>query len=348
MQLKRRGAILSQASIWSLVWLGFLFLLNKEGNYQADFWWNALRGILGVFVVVYVNLIVLIPRYYIKKNKIVYIFLSATLLFAVVSIIHSDRMPWNLKEEKYIAPESVISLEENDSDFRWLIRNLPPLFISLLGSSFVALTIYANKKESDALYLRESQLETELLFLKSQINPHFLFNTIHNIYALTVIQSEAAPEQLLRLSEILRYMLYDSNEDLVDLKREIENLQNYIGLAQLKDSKGLDVQFDIKTDDEQILIAPLLLIPFVENAFKHSQIEDLKKGFIHIQLESNTRTFSFKVTNSVPKTNYSKDQVGGIGLVNVRKRLSLLYPERHELLIQSNRDEFFTHLKLKL
>lgn len=345
---KQGRSIAVQAAVWSLVWFCFLLLLNKEESLTTNFWWGALKSTLGIFLVVVFNLQYLIPVYYLNKKKLHYYIISGLMLLSVAFGLHSDYMPWNSEKEVTFVDERVFESATNDNNLRWLIRNLPPLFISLLGSSFIALTAYANKKESDALNLQKSQLETELMFLKSQINPHFLFNTIHNIYALTVIQSKEAPEQLLKLSGILRYMLYDSNAEFVSLKKEIENLKNYISLAQLKDSQGLDIEFTIEVEDQNALVAPLLFIPFVENAFKHSQIEDLHKGFIRILLESVPGTLFFSVENSRPEKPYSKDNVGGIGLVNIRKRLHLLYPDKHDLQIQSGQEHYAIHLELEV
>jgi LytS/YehU family sensor histidine kinase len=260
--------------------------------------------------------------------------------------IHSDILPWNQKQGR---AETIYDNADNRQEvhnLRWLVRNLPPLFICLLGSSFVATSSYARKKEQEAILQEKSKLETELKFLKSQINPHFLFNTLHNIYTLTVLQSQEAPEQLLKLSDLLRYMIYDSNEERVPLKREIEYLNNFMGLAQLKDSQSIDIRFDLDLEDTDLVIAPLLFIPFIENAFKHSQYEDLDRGFIHISIKSSQNIVSLTVENSVPQSKFRKDAVGGIGLANVRQRLNLLYPKKHKLEIDDNEPTFRVKLEL--
>lgn len=233
-----------------------------------------------------------------------------------------------------------------DINLRWLIRNLPVLFIGLLGSSLISINQYVHEKEKETAQLVKSQLETELKFLKSQINPHFLFNSLHNIYASTVIKSDVASEQLLKLSDILRYMLYDSNEESVSLSRKITYLKNYLDLAQLKDSNGLDVRFVVKGDDKGVNVAPLLFVPFVENAFKHSQVEDLKNGFIHIRLEIISSALVFEVVNSKPKINYNKDKIGGIGLKNIQQRLKLLYLNKYKLVIKDDETTYKVHLEL--
>jgi LytS/YehU family sensor histidine kinase len=237
---------------------------------------------------------------------------------------------------------------ESNNNFRWLVRNLPPMFICLLGSSLLAVGRYARLKENEAIMQEKSKLETEVKFLKSQINPHFLFNSLNNVYALTITRPDQASDQLLKLSDILRYMLYDSNVDRVPLKREIKYLKNYLSFAQLKDSRGMDIRFDVEILDVNLTIAPLLFIPFVENAFKHSQIEDLKNGFIHINLRSMKNYLIFEVENSIPIKKYVKDELGGIGIRNVQQRLEILYPGKHFLDIKNTGRTFKVQLKIEL
>lgn len=269
--------------------------------------------------------------------------------------IHSDGLPWNQKEkfgiEEHREKDNGIKKkshfdQEESINVRWLVRNLPPLFICLLGSSLLSVSSFASQKEKEAIQLERNNLETEIKFLKSQINPHFLFNSLHNIYALTIINSEQASNQVLKLSDILRYMLYDSNEETVALEREVEYLKNYLGLAQLKDKRGMDINFDVDVEAMNVHVAPLLFIPFVENAFKHSQIEDLQNGYIHIALKTAGHQLTFTVDNSKPKIPYKKDEVGGVGLSNIKQRLKLLYPEKHTLDIEETEDRFKITLEL--
>jgi two-component system LytT family sensor kinase len=216
----------------------------------------------------------------------------------------------------------------------------------LWGSTLVELTLYVSSKEKAILSIEKEKLDTEIKFLKSQINPHFLFNVLNNIYSLTVIKSDKAPENLLRLSGMLRYMLYDSNEEKVALGKEIEYLENYIKLAELKDSRGLKIQVALDKSQPNLRIAPLLFIPFVENAFKHSKIEDLKNGFININLSVSNDHLVFNIENSIPNIRISKDDVGGIGLANTKQRLHLIYPDKHFLDISDDRSTYSVILNI--
>ena len=153
----------------------------------------------------------------------------------------------------------------------------------------------------------------------------------------------------MQLSEILRYMVYDSNEEKVPLKNEINYIRNFVDLKLLKDSRGMDVELNLDSSAESLMIAPLLLIPFVENAFKHSKIENLNNGYIKINLIADSQWMEFKVINSIPEHNFTKDEVGGVGLENTKKRLELLYPNgQHELKINPTDDRFEVILKISV
>jgi len=237
---------------------------------------------------------------------------------------------------------------QNNSGIRWF-REFIHLLVAFLGSTVIGITRFANKKEKEAIYLQNEKLETELKFLKSQINPHFLFNAMNNIYSLAVIQAPKTPECVMQLSEILRYMVYDSNEAYVSLKNEINYIENFIDLQLLKNSKGMNVQLDLDKSAPNLQIAPLLFIPFVENAFKHSEIESLQDGFIKISLKVFEKEIAFKVINNKPKEEFTKDRVGGVGLTNTKKRLALLYPDNQHSLIINDSDEYFeVNLKIIL
>ncbi|MEM8888841.1 MAG: histidine kinase [Bacteroidota bacterium] len=355
MEIASTKNILTQILIWGLGWLFILLILNNGDEFGANFWRRAILMVIGASIVVFLNLKWLLPQLYFQKKKVAYFLSAASIILIVVWGMHSDYVPWNQKEkqgiERFKEKEAEEEIEnsyyqEAESSFPWLVRNIPPLLISLLGSSLLSFSRFASEKEKALMQVEKAKLETEIKFLKSQINPHFLFNTLHNIYGLTIIQSDRASDQVLKLSNILRYMLYDSNEGKVPLKREVEYLKNYMELAQLKDSRGMDIHFELGEVNEHLNVSPLLFIPFVENAFKHSQIEDLKNGYIHIHLNTKGIRLIFEVDNSKPQEAYSKDKIGGIGLKNIQQRLELLYPNKHDLQIKETEASF--NIKLEL
>jgi two-component system, LytTR family, sensor kinase len=173
---------------------------------------------------------------------------------------------------------------------------------------------------------------------------------LNNLYALTLKKSDDAPEIVIKLSEMMRYMLYDCNEKQVLLSKEIEYLQNYLDLERLRQHKTTDIQFDVIGDIGQQTIAPLLFIPFLENSFKHGITNALEASFIHIRLTARGNQVEFDIENSrpaqLPSTGMKRS--GGIGLVNVKRRLQLLYPEAYQLDIQENPDTYHVTLKINI
>ncbi|HXI00461.1 MAG TPA: sensor histidine kinase [Sphingobacteriaceae bacterium] len=195
---------------------------------------------------------------------------------------------------------------------------------------------FVNEKERRGL--ENEKLIAELAFLRSQINPHFLFNCLNNIYSLSYQKSEKTPEAILKLSEIMRYMLYESNDPRVDLGKEIRYLENFIELQKLRFKSDFYVQLNIEGSNVHQQIVPLVLISFVENAFKHGVITDPENP-IKINIVIDIGRLIFMIENKTSVQN--KDVTGGIGLSNVRRRLDLLYPEKYTLDITHN-DGFYT------
>ena len=193
-------------------------------------------------------------------------------------------------------------------------------------------------------------MQSELKFLKSQINPHFFFNTLNNLYALTLKKSDLAPEIVLRLSEMMRYMLYESNEKEVSLEKEINYVINYIELEKLRQGERFQINFDIKGAPKQQKIAPLMFIPFLENSFKHGLDSHIKAGYVNAQLTLNEASVSLDIKNSKPKNvqPIKASKSGGIGLENVKRRLKLLYPNKHNLKINDATDFFHVALEINL
>ncbi len=183
---------------------------------------------------------------------------------------------------------------------------------------------------------QQAALEAELGLLKGQLHPHFLFNTLNNLYALTLNQSPRSPAVVIGLSEILRYMLYEANAETVFLKRDIEILQNYVALEKIRYEERLDLTFSANGILAEHKIAPLLILPLVENAFKHGASEKVGDAWINIDLHVKDGLLKFKISNSKPETRASvaiksPEERSTIGLANVRKRLEILYPSGHKL-----------------
>jgi len=198
--------------------------------------------------------------------------------------------------------------------------------------------------------IEQDNIASELRALKAQINPHFFFNTLNSIYSLSLDRSEKTPELILKLSELMRYMLYETRDDYVSMERQLDFLRNYIYLEKLRTEEKITIEMDIQGKETNIMVAPLLFIPFIENAFKHVAKEKGNPSFIRIFFDlSQPDKVLFNVKNK--KYNSAGPINGnneGIGLSNVRKRLNLLYPTKHKLIISDTGDVFDVSLTLEL
>ena len=206
---------------------------------------------------------------------------------------------------------------------------------------------YGSRQQQLNQQLVISNQAVELKSLKDQINPHFLFNTLNNLYGLTSSNPEKAGEVVMRLSQLMQYMLYEGSLTKVPLRKEIEYLQNYLALERIRYGPGLHLSFQISGSTSQIMIAPLLLLPFVENAFKHGLSRQLGEAWLQIQLSVSPNELIFKVENSKPETTV-QGTATGIGLPNVSKRLQLIYPDRHRLRQLNGVDSFLSTLTVGL
>lgn len=203
------------------------------------------------------------------------------------------------------------------------------------------------QEEQNSRRLRQVNLETELRFLKSQINPHFLFNSLNNLYALTLKKSDQAPELVLRLSNILRYVLYETGEGKVELQKEIQYLRDYIDLEKVRAGDRVDIRFEVEGNPEIFTIEPMLLLTFVENSFKHGVAGSVHKAWVDALLYCEEHKLVFTIRNNKPEITDANDrQHGGIGMDNIKKRLELLYPGKHELKVTDEPESFTVELTL--
>ncbi|MBT3243811.1 MAG: sensor histidine kinase [Bacteroidetes bacterium] len=208
----------------------------------------------------------------------------------------------------------------------------------------ISMNYYMEKQLKADLVLQ--QHSTELALLKAQINPHFFFNTLNNIYSLVYKKSDDAPEALLKLSEIMRYMLYETKTDLVPLEKELVHLENYLELEKLRVKDPSFISYKTKGDIKGIFVPPLLLLSFVENAFKHGKRKVDNPGII-IRLRVGIDELDFTVINYTLDNLPAKKQKEGIGLQNVSRRLELLYPDSHDLEITNIKNQYKVSLTLK-
>jgi LytS/YehU family sensor histidine kinase len=215
----------------------------------------------------------------------------------------------------------------------------------------IAATIKISKywfiKEQRNLQLQKENIESQLTILKAQVHPHFLFNTLNNLYSLTLTQSKTAPLVVTHLSELLRYMLYECNDKEVPLDKEIEALKKYVELEKLRYGNRIDVSFVCNGNTNKLFIAPLLLLPFVENSFKHGVSEQLDQCWINLHIYTEGTTLFFNLSNSFAGEKEA-GKTGGLGLQNIKQRLALIYPGQYDLSINQEEEIFNIRLVLSL
>ncbi|APY11923.1 hypothetical protein BWZ22_12095 [Seonamhaeicola sp. S2-3] len=344
--------LIIQAGLWLVI--GNIIWLNQDADVE----------ILKENLVVLIFQILLISALiYFAAPKL--LFKKKHLLFAVFSILLIGVSVWFLTNtfgmpleevqpkirpemRPHRAPEMrPPPLEMKKPPTQYLLYSLI-LSITYVLALSVEVYSYLKQKEKETINALNINLQNELKLLKSQINPHFLFNALNNIYTLAGIDSGKTQKSIIHLSDMLRYVLYECDQETVPLKKEIEYIENYLKLFALKSSKTYPISIKLNITNHAATIAPMLLIPFIENALKHSNIDDINNAFIKITIKANEKTLDFEVENSKPQKVIIKDKVGGIGLENVKKRLAILYPKKHQLAVSNNETIFKVKLHLQL
>ncbi len=296
-------------------------------------------------VAVYVNWFVLIPKI-LYKNKLGRYFLYLIFILIVLAIAHRYFMLyWGYPK---FFPQWMEGQEIQVFQLSRIVQNALIIVSPVAFTSGLKLFMdwYKQRKETEAL--RQEKKEAELKFLKAQTNPHFLFNSLNSIYGLALEKSEKTPSLILKLSDILSYTLYESGVPKVSLDKEVKLIENIIALEKERFEKRVEITFEKKGDFDQIEIPPLLLVPLVENAFKHGVKNEVHKGWINISLVVEKSQLFFKIENSIPeRTDFLEDE-RGLGLKNVSRRLELIYGENHSLQIKKTNNTFLVSLKIEL
>lgn len=319
-------------------------------QYSIDNWYIARKSILIYIIslilkeglllgIVYSNLLVLIPRFF-KEKKYLNYFLSVFIIglvytaFTIILIeqyLIGDIKNWILE----CSIQGKVSV-----DFLVGMRYFVISFLFYLIQQR-----YEEQQQITSILLEKTK--SDLNYLRSQINPHFLFNTFNNLYGLAIEKSEKTPEVILKLSDMMDYMLYESNELEVPLEKDIENLKNYMDIELLRQKNIKNISFQINGNITNQKVAPLLFLPLLENGFKHGVNTSIENGFLESSLQIDNTTITFKMKNNVSK-NYNNTLNRGIGLTNLLKRLDLTYPNRYRFETKTEDGIFYTFLQLKL
>jgi LytS/YehU family sensor histidine kinase len=219
---------------------------------------------------------------------------------------------------------------------------------SYILTSFLLFSLQEKQQQKERLDQVElEKLGTEIKYLRAQINPHFLFNTLNNLYGLSLERSEKTPEIILKLSQIMDYMLYESNDLKVYLKKDINNIENYIDIERIRQGNNAGILFEVKGEISNQVIVPLILLPLVENAFKHGVNTIIKGAYMHVSIEVNGADLSIDVKNNFKKSG-DEESREGIGLSNLQQRLDLFYPDAHTMEVEATNDDYHVNLKLRL
>ncbi len=332
------------------------FLLARRPNVVH------LLEILTILVIFYVNAYFFVPKFLEKRKYFKYI--TIVLISIFILSIGLSRIDYALKMDKL--NKNITKIENRNSEQKIdkpphnnfyakqkmyekrHKKHLRDIFL-VLTTVFAISSIYSfvrinSKQEKELRALEKEQLTSELSFLKSQINPHFLFNVLNSIYSLTLKKSDDAPNAVLRLSDLLRYMTYESEKTTAEIEKEIAYIQNYIKLQKMRLAKNSKVNVEIFNNYPSARIAPLILITFVENAFKHGILANGTTN-INIALKIQPKEIDFMVKNEYNELS-QKDSVSGIGIQNVKRRLDIIYPNKHSLKIEKTENEHTVSLKI--
>ena len=292
---------------------------------------RATGNMASMAVIFYLN-IFLVNRFLERRRYAIYLGLVLVAVLFMVGV----RVRFNL-----LFPEMPISeWLRGDQVNNWRVGALATNAGVLMISAIYQLILNRNAAARRTLELQASEQEAHLQFLKAQINPHFLFNTLNNIYSLATVRSDKTADMVLRLSNLLRYVIYDGQAEKLPLSKEVDQIREYIELFRMRSETPLDIRFEVAGDLSGVRLEPMVLIPIVENCFKHCDFEHNPEAFIHLSLQVEAQQIRFVAVNSKDDANRQKDSQGGVGLANIRQRLALKYPDRHQLEINGDKGRF--------
>lgn len=335
-EMKKR--VLYHVLFWLVYFLwGSYVTASYDGKFYRAFMNEVIQLPLKISVT-YFMMYYLLPKYVITK-KYQQLFFIFSLLVICSTLVFRLTMYTIIQPRFY--PESEIHF--------WNYGRILWGVFEIFSVAAIALSIKLYKSKYEDMQreqeLEKEKLKTELSFLKAQINPHFLFNTLNNIYALSLKNSPQTANSILKLSELLRFMVHDSSMQKIKLTDEIKIMNDYIELEQLRYGNRLSIVFETDSDNPNEMIAPLLLLPFVENSFKHGASEARFNSSINISLKLKKSILTFKVINTKEDEKYNEN---GIGLKNIRRQLELIYGKSHELEINNSAHLFEAYLKINL
>lgn len=337
-----RYRIVMHVSFWIAMVFYEVFIWGMVDNLYQEKLTTSLLELPIKITATYFTLYFLIDKFLVTKRYVTFLILLVLSMafFGVVLralnyyFIYPVYYPSGMNVSMLFLPKVLISV--------FVIYSL----VAIVASFHLMRRYYQHQQTTQQL--QKQTLAAELKLLKSQINPHFLFNTLNNLYVLTLNNSGKAPDMIHKLSQLMSYMLYDSNQPEVPLEMEVQYIKNYIDLEKVRYGDRLEILLRVYEKIDGIKVAPLLILPLVENSFKHGASNQLDSGWIHIDIDVQDKMLLIKVENSKPQLNGENRKISGFGLDNARKRLDHLYPGRHSLQLFDERDAYLAVLKLKV
>ncbi len=330
----------SHLLFWVFIFLVWFYLRYQDYNTLQEAIWVTVVKVTDLAIVIYFANVLLVPKLLYTKRYGVF-----ALAFVCTIIFSSTIKMW------------IMSFVQQNYDLIGFSNIKEKVYNNFVTQFFLVLASIGLKSVFDYLKLQQQMVEVakekaeaELNFLKSQINPHFLFNSLNSVYFLIDKANEPARVALHKFSDMLRYQLYECNGEKIPIEKEINYLKDYVDLQRLRINKDCDVQFNCENELKNITIEPLLLIPFVENSFKHiSHYSNGKKNELQVNISRDDTALKFSVCNTTEEGQDKDDQKNnGIGLANVKKRLELLYPNKHQLHIEEKNGWYNVALKLTI
>jgi two-component system LytT family sensor kinase len=326
---------------WTVYVLFWTLLYGSQSGYAVSFMATLIYMVFHGGAV-YTNFWYLFPRYFVSRRYVLYSLLLVADIFV-----------WSIGLSFTLYALFGNQMGSNPEQSQWLLSGVGIIVMGIGTATIVAvalaLLLLVRRVEHDrqTRELESKNLSSELQLLRSQIHPHFLFNVLNSLYALTLQKSDLAPGMVLKLSDILRYILYECGEPEVPLEKELNYLQNYIDLEKMRHGTRADIDMRVTGTTEHKTIEPMLFLPFVENCFKHGANGNIAGAFVHIHFDIDESRLLFRAENSRNPAVPSNDATGGIGLANVRRRLELLYPDRHTLTIEESGNSYTVLLALE-
>lgn len=317
------------------------FFALEEDLSDIDYVYTLLFHISLVFGV-YLNIEILI-RYLLKKEKYALYLLSIVGLWLIIA--YANEFTFNHLSD-WIAPDYLfISAYAIEDLLKFSFVYLAITTLLKLSKSWFA--VLETQKELEKV--KREQVESELSALKSNINPHFLFNNLTSLYGLARKKADETPDYILKLSELMRYMIYETQDKFVLLEKEINYITNYLDLQKLRCQSDTSIQYSVIGEIKSQQIAPFLLIPFIENCFKHGGMNQSDSNFIDMNIQIESDCIKMNLKNSIPtKPNKQINNEGGFGIENVKERLNALYQNKHKLNLELKTEQFNVELNLNL